>query len=183
MKKGFGVLVLVFAACNYDAGECYLRGQEGGGVGGGVLPPVGVGGFGDVPPEPQDATDPANPCAKRTAECTLTWKADSDVCKSKGTSGTCTTLYQCDHSTLAEAQAACDRTYGPGSGVESCGSCRWVTSASGKTCTDMFVDCQDKGWPCTRQTIWGTTLCAACRDDCQADVPYRTGECYDCGYE
>lgn len=48
------------AGCNYTIGECWPRDQNGpgdglGGAGGSLLPPVGVGGFGDVPPVPQGA--------------------------------------------------------------------------------------------------------------------------------
>jgi len=55
------VWVACFAACNYTDGECYRRdpGTENGGVGGGVITTTGVGAYGDVPREPQDATDPA----------------------------------------------------------------------------------------------------------------------------
>jgi hypothetical protein len=39
------------SACNYSEGDCYLRGEsESAGVGGGVIIPGGVGGFGDTPP-------------------------------------------------------------------------------------------------------------------------------------
>jgi hypothetical protein len=48
-------------ACNYTVGECYPRGQSDGsaGVGGGVLLPSGVGGYGDTPPQPQGGTGAA----------------------------------------------------------------------------------------------------------------------------
>lgn len=136
MKKLAVLVCGLVAACNWDTGECYPRDQAGAGVGGNIITPAGAGGFGDVPPEPQDATDPADPCGPQTAECTLTWKAGSDVCKEQGTTNICTTLYQCQHATLADAQAACDRLYGPSSGVESCGSCRWGSSTNN--------DCYDK---------------------------------------
>lgn len=147
-KLAFVVCGLV-AACNYDTGECYPRNQAGAGVGGGIITPAGAGGFGDVPPEPQDATDPADPCGPQTAECTLTWKAGSAVCKEQGATSSCTTLYQCQHATLADAQAGCDKTYGPSSGVESCGSCRWATGAA---------DCKErcKKQSHKRQTPWGS---------------------------
>ncbi|WP_438023577.1 hypothetical protein [Sorangium sp. So ce233] len=63
--------------------------------------------------------------------------------------------------------------------LEMAGSC-----SPSKTCTDMYVDCIDKGWPCTRQwDVYGTKLCAVCRRDCQVKKPYSTSECYDCGFE
>lgn len=136
--RTFALLACGFvAACNYDTGECYLRGQDGAGVGGGAITPTGAGGFGDVPPEPQGAPAPVDPCLQK-AECTVTWKADSDVCKGRGTTGTCTSYYQGNHSTLSEAQSECERIsgVGNGSGAESCGSCHWVTNATN--------DCYDK---------------------------------------
>ncbi len=168
------------AACNFDTGECYLRSEDGAGAGGGAIVPTGYGGFGDVAPEPQGAPSPVDPCLQK-AECTITWKADSAVCKERGTSGTCTSYYQGNHSTLSEAQSECARISGPG--AESCGSCHWVTVTPAKTCTDMFDACHDKGKPCTREIDPGLTLCAICRDDCQAKRSYKFSECYSCGFE
>ncbi|WP_438005066.1 hypothetical protein WME89_40980 [Sorangium sp. So ce321] len=63
--------------------------------------------------------------------------------------------------------------------LEMAGSC-----SPSKTCTDMFVDCQDKGGSCTRLVDrWGTTLCRACQEDCLAKIPYRYTDCYKCGFE
>lgn len=63
-------VVIVCSACNYTEGECYPRGQGGGGVGagvggaGGVIVPAGPGGSDswDVPPKPQDASGPMADC-------------------------------------------------------------------------------------------------------------------------
>jgi hypothetical protein len=137
--KSFAVLVCGFvAACNYDTGECYLRDEGGAGVGGSIITPTGAGGFGDVPPEPQDATDPADPCSSQTAECTVTWKSGSAVCKQQGTASSCTTLYQGAHATLDEAKKQCEKIYGVeiDSEAQSCGPCHWATSANN--------DCYDK---------------------------------------
>ncbi len=148
MNKALAVLFLGLTACNYDAGECYLRAEGGQGAGGAIITPAGAGGFGDVPPEPQGATDPADPCSVQTAQCTVTWKADSDVCKNQGT--TCTTLFQCEHATLAEAKEKCEFSYGVrgDSGAQSCGPCQWVQSEKGdpveqckKLCDKINEDC------------------------------------------
>jgi len=61
MKKPVILLACALASCNYDDGACYPRDQGGNGVGGGVIVAAGAGGFGDVPPDPQDATDPIPP--------------------------------------------------------------------------------------------------------------------------
>lgn len=52
------VLGSCFMACNYTDGECFPREElyETAGVGGGVIVPTGVGGYGNVPFEPQDAS-------------------------------------------------------------------------------------------------------------------------------
>jgi hypothetical protein len=67
MKKLFwttGIALLVLAACNYDEGQCWIDGEGAGSDGAGAGPIVpGTGGYGDVPPDPQDATDP------RLADC------------------------------------------------------------------------------------------------------------------
>jgi len=57
------IFILCFAACNYTDGECYLRdqGDESAGVGGSIIIPTGVGGYGDVPREPQDAPGTSEP--------------------------------------------------------------------------------------------------------------------------
>ena len=79
MKKT-AVLVCGFvAACNYDTGECYLRDEGGQGAGGGIITPAGVGGFGEVPPEPQDAAEPTAGCAPDRT-CTDMF----DACQDKG---------------------------------------------------------------------------------------------------
>jgi hypothetical protein len=81
LNKGLAVLFLGLTASNFDAGERHLRGEEGGNVEGGFINPTGAGVFRDVPPEPQDATEPFVPCSSQTVECTVTWKAGSAVCK------------------------------------------------------------------------------------------------------
>jgi hypothetical protein len=49
--------MLSITACNYTDGPCYRRGEGdvGAGVGGGVLVPGGVGGYGDTLPDPRGA--------------------------------------------------------------------------------------------------------------------------------
>ncbi|MEZ4308530.1 MAG: hypothetical protein R3F14_10850 [Polyangiaceae bacterium] len=73
-----GVLI---AACNEDAGECSLREDPGGGVGGGMILPPGTGGFGEAPPEPgaepQDAADEPIECKNPEVRCTT---PASDLC-------------------------------------------------------------------------------------------------------
>jgi len=53
------IAIAGLTACNYDEGPCRRRGQGGGnaGVGGSIIVPNGAGGFGDVPPQPQDAAE------------------------------------------------------------------------------------------------------------------------------
>lgn len=57
-----GVAVALSTACNYDEGACWLDGQGDGAIGSGGGPIVpGTGGYGDVPPTPQDASGPTPP--------------------------------------------------------------------------------------------------------------------------
>lgn len=173
-NKAWVVLFLGLFACNVDVGECYVRGDEGGGergVGGGGTS-SGVGGFGDAPLKPQNSTDYWDPCSSQIVECTVTWKAGSDVCKSQGTSGTCTTAYQGAHSSLDEAKERCEKAYGVsiGSEVQSCDACAWVTSASPnekckKVCDKIYNKCMDN---CKD---------GKCRDACFKDYVACLREC------
>lgn len=54
-----GLALLASASCNYDEGACWIDGEGDGnvGAGGGPIAP-GWGGYGDVPPQPQDTADP-----------------------------------------------------------------------------------------------------------------------------
>lgn len=52
-----------------------------------------------------------------------------------------------------------------------------------RTCTDMFVTCQEKGYPCTRVYEGSSTVCDVCRTDCKAKKKYTTPECYKCGFD
>jgi hypothetical protein len=52
------------------------------------------------------------------------------------------------------------------------------------SCGEMFSKCQAIGGRCTRfDNVYGTTLCGACNIDCFGKVPYRTKECYKCGFD
>lgn len=65
------IAMSVLVTCNYDEGQCWIDGQEDGAVGAGGGPIVpGAGGFGDVPPEPQDATDPTPDCLEGEGDAT-----------------------------------------------------------------------------------------------------------------
>lgn len=151
MKKEYGlVCILGLLACNYDVGECYVRGEQEPGVGGGLPAPTGSGGFGSVPLEPQSGVGDWDPCSNQLAECTVTWKAGSTVCQQQGVGGTCTTLYQGAHSSLEEAKSECERIGGAdiGSDVQSCGPCQWVMNSSEspvekckKLCDKINIDC------------------------------------------
>lgn len=166
MNKAWCALLLTLSGCIRDAGECWVRGEEAGGVGGGVIVGAGAGGFGDVPPEPQAESGAVSgdPCVQ-TAECEVTWSAGSDVCKSKGTAGTCRTFYQGPHRSLDEAKATCDHIYGVGKNpdVQSCGGCVWAQSAK----DDPVERCKK--------------LCDKANQDCIANCPKGDKSCmYKC---
>lgn len=132
MKKVFAGLYLGLGliACNRDAGECPPEPDKAAGAGAGTSTPAGAQGSGDVPPGSRNAAAPSDPSRPQTAECTVTWKSCSDFCKQKGTSASCTTLYQGAHATLTEAKDRCELAHGVkgSSEVQSCGPCQWVTS-------------------------------------------------------
>lgn len=154
MRKCAILFLGSLAACNYDTGECYVRGQEGAGAGGTVVTQPGTGGFGDVPPKPQDAADlSADPCsAAISAECVVTWQ---HTCDSQGSGSSCATTaqYRCAHATLEDAKKECERVLGVGTafGAQSCGPCKWTTSANNDCldlckdqCVDIWEGCYDK---------------------------------------
>lgn len=59
MRKVFAILLLGLVACNYDMGECWVRGEETSGAGAGsIIPTTGSGDFDDAPPERQNAEEP-----------------------------------------------------------------------------------------------------------------------------
>jgi hypothetical protein len=80
--------------CNVTDGQCWVRGEGGAGsgqgVGGGVIIP-GQGGFGDVPPEPQEAGDgeEGDPCNAGQSGKTFTCNGDI-VCYKPIPGGTAT---------------------------------------------------------------------------------------------
>lgn len=56
MNKLYIFLCFGLTACNYDVGECYVRGEGNDGAGGSIITPTGGdGAFGDVPARPQNA--------------------------------------------------------------------------------------------------------------------------------
>jgi hypothetical protein len=148
-KKCLAVLFLGIgiAACNYDVGECYVRGDDG--VGGSIIiTPTSVGSYGSEPPlEPQNAGGYGDPCSSQVVECTVTWAAGSDVCQQQGETGSCTNMYQGQHGSLTEAKDECERVYGvrAGSGAQSCGDCRWATGAN-NDCKEACKEQCDRAW-------------------------------------
>ncbi|MBK8253205.1 MAG: hypothetical protein IPK82_11135 [Polyangiaceae bacterium] len=56
-----------------------------------------------------------------------------------------------------------------------------IPTPVGKSCTDMYVDCREKGPPCDRK-LGGKTMCAYCQDNCLADEPYKFKQCTECGF-
>jgi hypothetical protein len=122
MKKVLAFLFLGLTACNFDAGECHLRSEEGAGAGGGVITPAGAGGFGDVPPEPQDATDPPPP------ECNI---VKDSVCNEK-----CLTDYENEAAICGKITDDAQRTTCNDSAHARYKSCR-------NNCTQKENDCLD----------------------------------------
>ena len=160
-----------FAACNRTVGECWLRGEgdESGGVGSGpVIVSGGTGDSGDTPPDPRSATLPEADCNSAT----------QSLCTEKCLSGYETAATACGQiSDDAQRKTCQDGAY---AGYK---TCKQNCQKASKTCTDMYVACMDKGMPCTRHIDPGYSLCTYCRDDCDANRPYKYNECYKCGFE
>lgn len=181
MSRAFSVFFVGLVACNYDVGECWLRSEDSTGAGtstdGDVLiPSTGAGDYYSVPLEPQSHTGlDEHPCVQ-LAECTVTWKAGSVACDKPGASGTCTTLYQGKHESLDEAKTRCERTYvtRDGIGAESCGLCRWATSAS----DDPVEKCKKR---CDRINRDCITRCPKGDKNCMYECNVEYGKCLkDC---
>lgn len=71
------------------------------------------------------ASTQEEPAETRIYQCTMNWSADSAECKSRKTNGPCTTKYQGNHSSEAEARKRCEEIGGItlNSGVLSCDPC------------------------------------------------------------
>lgn len=69
--------------------------------------------------------DDAEPAETQIYQCTMNWSADSIECKARKTNGPCTTKYQGNHSSEAEAKKRCEEISGVtlNSGVVSCDPC------------------------------------------------------------
>lgn len=95
--------ILGLTACNYTEGPCYRRedieGSGPNGVGGGPIVP-GWGGYGDVPPDPQDNTDP------KPVDCNLEEQPDKGD-DSGGSCGDSSTPTITEGETLTYCTGAC----------------------------------------------------------------------------
>lgn len=133
----------LLAACNYDTGECWVKGEDGSGAGP-IVTPIGAGGgFGDAPQEPL-ASDDWDPCSSgNSIECLVTWKS---TCDSQATN--CepnTSIYGCACASNEEAKATCEKVLGVGTefGPTSCGPCEWTEeSRCRKKCAEKAEACE-----------------------------------------
>lgn len=112
-----------------------------------------------------EAINATEPCGAQTMQCTVTWKADSDVCKSQNTASNCTTKYQGEHATLEEAKDRCEHIHGVtlDSGVLSCGPC-WVLKSTQGDCLERCKDLCVQLWE-------------KCRDNCPRKDRNCLSEC------
>jgi hypothetical protein len=164
---------LLLNACLRDVGECYVPNDDGQGGQGGTIVPGGAGGYGDVPRRPLDASGPVgDPCSTQTAECTVTWKPGSDVCKQQGTASACITVYQGSHATLTEAKEQCEKSSGVGTdkGAQSCGPCQWVQGSKGDPVEQCKKLCDKINEDCIARCPKGDK---GCMNDCNQ----KNGEC------
>ena len=167
-------LLLLGLACNtVSPDQCWPN--TSGGLGGSEPIPIGAGvgatTGGDYltpPRRPLDSGDEPNPCMVQESPCVQKCNDDYE-----------TAAIACGKITDAAQSHACSEA--ARQVYKSCvASCRQMS----KTCTDMYVACKDiKRMPCNRDIDSGYSICAHCRDDCQANRPYKFSDCYKCGFE
>jgi hypothetical protein len=167
-------VILALGCGEMVPGTCYEN-PAGGAGGGGPSPTTNVAatsGTGDFPAdperEPQDSTDPPASCmvppGPCEAKCLDAYEQDAIKCGKIDDAAQRRTCQDAAHERYKKCREPCEQ-------------------GAARSCTDMFDACWDKGWPCTRQIEWKKTLCAICRDDCQAKRPYHYSECYLCGFQ
>lgn len=159
-----------FTACNYTEGECHPRGQGGGsaGVGGGVIVPAGAGGFGEVPPKPQDATDPPPP------DCNI---ATQSPCNEK-----CLADYEAAAAECGKIENDSLRTTCQDGALASYEICRDnCQQVANQECDDKYQDCVDNGPSSCLDQEGGKTQCNRCWERCNAgDSP--SAKCRNCRF-
>lgn len=106
------------------------------------------------------------PVAVQRYQCTINWKAGSDECKSQGVTTSCTSNYQGDHESEADAKERCESFMGVHlgvSGVESCNPC-WLLNKAQHDCLEHCKDLCYKLWE-------------KCRDNCPRKDRNCLSEC------
>lgn len=171
----FAVVVITLGCTEIVPGTCYQN--PAGGAGGAGSMPIGdvgasaSGDYADPPRQPQD--NPYGPYPP--PECEI---VSDTPCNEK-----CLSDYKDAAEACGKIEGASQRRTCQDEAHARYESCRASCQTANKTCTDMYVACQDKGMPCRRQIDKKKTLCEFCRDDCQNERPYKYSECYKCGFE
>lgn len=158
--------------CQKIDGACWSVSEDGQGTGAGGGPIVpSTGGYGAAPPEPtpepQDATNSADPCSASSIECLVTWK---NTCDTQGTNCVpTTTWYRCPCATFEEAKTSCEKAVEVGTLAVSCGPCRAVmttSSACRKACEDKADACEAECRKLPKDDKNGRSKCwAACNNE------------------
>ena len=166
-------MVFLFAACNYTDGECFPVEQlyETSGAGGGVIIPTGVGGYGDVPKQPQSAPpEPDGPICNIVSggpcdeKCQEEYNTASIACAKIEDAASRRACQDQAHVVYKACEDACD--------VE-----------ASRSCKAKYQDCLDFApfHPCMHDNGVGQTLCQLCRDQCfRREDPTPT--CRECRF-
>jgi hypothetical protein len=165
-------VVLALAACNYTDGECFPRDQlyETSGAGGGVIVPTGVGGYGHVPFEPQNAPpEPDGPVCNIVSggpcddKCQGEYDAASLECGKIEDAAQRRACQDTAHANYRACQDKCEQE-------------------ANKSCFKKYVDCQNGfgPWWCRSESA-GSSYCRNCRLQCDRGDP-PSGECRECGF-
>lgn len=178
MNKLCALLGLGLAGCNFDVGDCYLRGEgEGGaggiiitasGVGGFGVSPTGAGGFGPVPPLEPQGVEPDPPVCNIAAQSPCNEKCEADYESASIACGKSESEAQrraCGESAYADYRSCrenCERT-------------------SNSSCDEKYQDCMNRGpWSCARPGSGSEgTKCRSCFKRCESGDP-PSSECKKC---
>lgn len=172
MRRCLFVVLIGLAACNFDTGECYLRGDGTDGTDGVIITPTGVGGYGSVPPEPQSMDEPPPPV------CNI---ASQTPCEEN-----CNSAYESDAIRCGRMENESQRTACNDSAHARYTSCREDCERAGhSSCDEKYQDCVNNGpWrSCARPGSGdaGETRCRTCYRRCVSGDP-PSAECRKCKF-
>jgi hypothetical protein len=156
------ILALTLAACNYTEGQCWIDGEGDGNVGAGGRPVTpGWGGYGDIPPKPQDVADPPPP------DCNV---VKDTACNEKCLADYTAAAEKCTEINDAAQKRTCDEN-----AYARYKSCR-------ENCTKQENDCKKCKLECDAEHDRCHAKCkdAGCHAKCNEEYGKCLKQCGDC---